>query len=137
MAGDAGIDGHLKYIPPTELHQYWELIKPGLIEIQKSSDGWIPEDVYAALRNNQATLHLDFAEEYGGFVVLQEQVNYDGKALHIWCAFSRSIKPITVYIPEIELLARKIGARRITLSSRRNWSHYFEEVVTIYKKEII
>src|SRR6185295_9987470 len=121
-------------IPPQDLRSVWDEIKQGLEEVRKSShDPWIPEDVYAEIKNGTATLHVE--KDGGGFVVLQKLNQYDGIALHIWCAYSKSLKPLEVYIAEIEQMARSIGAKRLTLSSKRNWQKYFEPV--IYGKELI
>lgn len=111
----------------------WSEIKEGLEIVRKyTNEPWIPEDVYAEIKNGAATLHMD--KDGGGFVVLQKQSQYDGISLHIWCAYSKSIKPLEVYIQEIEQMARNIGAKRLTLSSKRNWQKFFEPVV--YKREI-
>lgn len=127
------IDGHLKYIPPQELRSVWDEVKQGLWIVQKyTSEPWIPEDIYADLKYGNATLHIE--KNGGGFVVLQKQPQYDGVALHIWCAYSKGHQPLETYIQEIEEMARSIGAKRLTLSSKRNWAKYFEPV--IYKREL-
>jgi hypothetical protein len=134
MGGDANIDGHLIYIPPSDLRKVWDVVKSGLMEVRKHTDEpWIPEDIYTELKNGTATLHIE--KDGGGFVVLQKTPQYDGVALHIWAAYSEGLEPLETYIAEIEQMARNIGAKRLTLSSKRNWRKYFEPV--IYKKELL
>ena len=124
---------NLIYVSPVDLRQHWDCVKSGLMEVRKHTDEpWIPEDIYTELKNGTATLHVE--KDGGGFVVLQKQAQYDGIALHIWAAYSKSLKPLENYIKEIEQMARNIGAKRLTLSSKRNWQKYFEPV--IYRKEL-
>lgn len=112
---------------------HWEEVKNGLEQVrQYSHEAWIAEDVYAEIKNGTATLHLE--KDGGGFVVLQRQQHYDGPALHIWCAYSKSLKPLETYIKELEVMARNMGAKRLTLSSKRNWQKYFKPVV--YTREL-
>jgi len=38
------------FVEPKELHEYWPEVRPGLEEVAKFGDAWIPEDVYTGLR---------------------------------------------------------------------------------------
>lgn len=105
------------------------MIKPGL---EKIEGNWRPEDIYCAIRAGVSTLHIADPEEYEGFVVLTPLSSIAGKSLEITAAYSRSLRKITEYIPQIEQMARAIGAREIVLSSKRNWSRYFEPAHTVF-----
>ena len=130
-------DGKLTYIDPVDLHDYWPLILEGLKKVQKHSDGWIPEDVYACLRAGTSTLHIGYeGEDYEGFVILTPMQEFDGKKLNIWIAYGTG-GVVKKYLPEIEMMARRIGAKAITLASpRKGWARMFKPITTLYKKEL-
>ncbi len=122
----------MRYISPTELHENWDLIRE---DLQKHSDGWRPEDVYSCIQHNTSTLHIAEDDGYEGFVVLTPQTHFHGQVLHIWLAYGKNL--MEKYLPEIEDMARKIGAKEITFSSRRKgWEKYFTPCMTMYRKEI-
>ena len=128
------------YIPPTELHAHWDLIKPGLETIRQKIDGdWIPEDVYSALRAGTSTLHLGYNDdEYEGFIVLTPTPDYDGMTLFVWCVYSPTDSNVLErYWHELEQMGRNINAKKIRFySPRKGWSKMFKPVTTIYEKEI-
>ena len=94
------------------------------------------EDIYLSLKTGASTLHIDYAEDYGGFVVLTPLTTVSGKVLHITAAYSVGLRKIESYIPELEAMARAIGARELTLASTRNWGRYFSPKHTVYAKEV-
>lgn len=113
------------------------MIKPGLEVVRKRSGDWRCEDVYAAILSGSSTLHIaDKDGDYGGFVVLSPLKTLSGLVLHITAAYSTGTRKITDYIPEIEQMARNIGAKRVTLSSTRNWGKYFPYKHSVYAKEV-
>lgn len=134
----------LLYIPPSELHDYWFLVKPGLLEVKiNSSDGWIEEDVYSSLRNGQSTLHIGFVDgEYSGFLVLSKQQGYDAMRLFVWCCYAKTEHdPIALFVDDLLAMARSIKARQITFGSKRRWEkrlkqYGFEPMTTIYAMEV-
>lgn len=74
-----------KLVEPHELRQTWQFVRYGLERIlKKSPEYWIPEDVYASLANNKATLWLWIENDKPvGFVV-----GYlSNESFHIWCAY--------------------------------------------------
>jgi len=132
----------LHYIKPEELQEYWDLIRPGLETVRNNAgDGWIAEDIYYALKSKQSSLHLAYhGQEYVGFVVLTPIQHYDCKHLHIWCAYNIGEKEILeLVIPQLEAMAKSIGARKLTFGSPRKWDRRlkdFTPVRTIYEKEV-
>lgn len=135
MEGNENIDRNLIYVGSSDIGRHWASVREGLTEVRKyTSENWLPEDIYTALKNNQATLHIE--KDGGGFVILRQENHFDGIGLHIWCAYSKSLKKLPIYIDEIRQMAKSIGARRITLSSKRDWSKYFKPAMTIYEEEL-
>ncbi len=74
--------------------------------------------------------------EYGGFVVLTPLTTLSGMVLHITAGFSTGKRPVTEYLPEIEQMAKAIGAKQVTLSSTRNWGKYFTPKCTVFYREV-
>jgi len=109
------------------------LIKPGLEKIQGN---WRPEDIYCAIKTGVSTLHIADPEEYEGFVVLTPLSTISGKVLEVTACYSKSLRKFTEYQPEIERMARAIGAREFVFSSNRNWSRYFEPAYTVFRKAL-
>lgn len=136
---------YLDAVLVEQLQSAWKIVLPGLLKVQKHSvSHWIPEDVYAALRTGHSTLHLAYVgEEYAGFVVLTPTTTWDGKVLHIWCAYGvNGCDVVNVFIGEIEKMARGYGAKRVTFQSPRKWDrvimkHGYTPVQTEYAKELI
>ncbi len=132
----------LSYVKPVDLQGYWDLIKVGLEAVHKNaSDGWIAEDVYHAIKAGLSTLHLVYQDqEYVGFVILTPMQGYDVKKLHIWCAYNIGEKDVlAIVIPQLEDMARSIGARKLTFASPRKWERRlkdFTPVTTYYEKEV-
>ncbi len=114
----------------------WDLVKPGLEEVKRRSGDWRCEDIYTAIRTGISTLHIADADEYEGFVVLTPLTTVSGKCLEITVGYSTSIKKVTEYIPEIERMARAIGAKAVVVSSTRNWGRYFTPKCTVFYREV-
>ena len=122
----------LRYIPPNELSVWWEEVKPGLEIVKKRSGNWLCEDIYTAIKTGVSTLHL----VSHGFVVLTPLTNLSGKSLEITAAYSSGGVDIFNYLPELERMARAIGARELVFSSKRNWGKFFTPKCTVYSKEV-
>lgn len=121
------------YVPSGDIHKHWRSIKTGLQKVlKKSPSNWIPEDVYSALRAGTSTLHL--VDE--GFLVLTPKQDYDGMTLFVWIAYGEG-DVFEKYMPELEVMARQINARRIRFESTRDWSKRFRYVTTVYEKELL
>lgn len=93
------------------------------------------EDIYTAIKTGVSTLHIA-GDEYEGFVVLTPLKTVSGKSLEITAAYSKSLRKITEYIPELERMAKAIGAKELVLSSNRNWGRYFTPKCTVFKREV-
>jgi hypothetical protein len=123
----------MKYIAPVDLHEYWTHVKEGLEEVKKRSHAdWIPEDIYAALQAGHSTLHVNGE----GFVVLTPRKDFDGMTLFVWVAYGEG-DVFEKYLPELEMMARQINAKRIRFeSSRKGWGKRYKYVTSIYEKEL-
>ena len=148
MGRNAHTDGQLMeyiWIKPSLLKDYWGLIKPGLMKVQHHGEGWICEDVYAAIKSGTANLHIaNVDNEYAGFVVMSLTPSTDGVNLHIWAAYSNQNNPhlLEASMPEFDRWARDAGAGRITFHSpRKGWEKVgtkigFVPTMTIFERAV-
>jgi DNA-binding transcriptional LysR family regulator len=115
----------LRAIEPKHLAAEWERVRVGLVEVKKATtDDWLPEDVYMALRQGQAVLYLGegAARAYLGFLVLRMAPTHHSKRLEIWCAYSATKTPLMQHFwPHIKAVARNAGADSIGFGSAREW----------------
>lgn len=113
----------LRSIPPKEVGHDWERIRAGLVEVKRATtDDWLPEDVYMALKGGHATLYVgeNDAGDYLGFIVLRLVQTFNGSKVEIWCAYSATSRPLMrTYWPEIQAIAKQTGANLISFSSAR------------------
>lgn len=102
----------------VKFQDYWAQIKPYVVDLCSYSD-ILPEDVYALLKYNHATLFI----EEDVFLILQELQDSNGdKKLHVY--MSAALKNTTEsllhkYQEEVDELARNIGAKKITFDTDR------------------
>lgn len=116
----------LRPIPPKDIAFEWDRIRAGLLEVKKATtDDWLPEDVYCAIKTGQAALFVgeDQHGDYLGFLVLKLVPTFHSSRLDIWCAYSSGNTPLMrLYLPKIKELARNAGAMSIGFSSAREWA---------------
>lgn len=114
----------LRVIEPKNLAAEWERVRAGLLEVKKATtDDWLPEDVYMALRQGQAVLYIGegAAREYLGFLVLRMTPTFHDKKVEIWCAYSATSEPLMRrFWPHIKAVAKNAGAGLISFSSARD-----------------
>lgn len=118
---------NLRAIEPADIAFEWERVRAGLLIVKHATtDDWLPEDVYMAIKTGAA--HLFMAEDqdgdYLGFVVLKLVNTFHGKRLDVWAAYCSGKQPaIRIYLPKIKELAKRAGASVIGFSSARpEWS---------------
>lgn len=113
----------LRVIEPKDLAPEWERVRAGLVEVKKATtDDWLPEDVYMALRQGHASLYIGTGAhgEYLGFVVLRLLPTFHDSKVEIWCAHSATKRPaMRKFLPHIKAIAANNGASRISFSSAR------------------
>jgi len=113
----------LRAIEPKDLSFEWDRVRAGLLEVKKATtDDWLPEDVYMALRQGQAVLYVGEDEhgDYLGFLVLRLVRTFHGAEMQIWCAHSATSRPLMrEFLPQIKAIAGGAGAQRISFSSTR------------------
>jgi len=137
-------DRQLIYVPPVELQAYWGYVSPKLnIVAKRSKARWIPEDVYTALKNNSATLHIgEIDGDYVGFMVLSPSLDFDGQALTVWAVYNDSEQDVIAeFEDQIVSFARKIKAKRITFTSPRGWErrlrkYGYVETHKVFEKQV-
>lgn len=136
-------DGKLEWISPDNITHVWDLIRPGILNIEaRSIEGWRAEDIYTALRTGSSALHIAYGPEYLGFVVTTLISGYRDKSLNIWLCFNSSDRDIiNMFSEEMTKLAKTAGAKRITFYSPRNWERRLKDygflpVRTLYEKDV-
>lgn len=136
---------NLQWINPINLHDHWDTIKEGLEKVSVVGEGWIPEQVYMAIAQGQAYLHIAYHDEsYAGFVITQNTQGYIGMTLHVWAVYSNmnDFDILGQCMPTFQEWANKIQAKKITFSSKRKgWSKMAEKLgfkpsVTFYEIEV-
>lgn len=118
-------------IHPEALHGVWPRVSEGLAKIlEKSSDDWLPEDVYHALKSGQSQLFIVANEQgFAGFLVLRVVQREFSRTqdMHVWCAYS--VGDADVFEAGLNLVrdaARRAGCQRITFGSQREgWKKRF------------
>jgi len=130
-------------IAPAGLAAVWPRVRPGLDSMDKG-DGWIPEDLYMALKNNAATLYMVTIDgKEHGFIVLRLLPDFDGQRLHIWVLHSNSkVNLMAEFSDELDAIGKINNAIRLTFSSTRlGWAkvapkHRFTVRETVYERKI-
>ena len=102
-------------LSPANIEHHWYRLVPCLRTVQaKAPAEWTIPEVYQACRDSEAFLFL--APE--GFCILRPLA--DGHpTVQVWIAYAEGGGNLTRYEPEIERLAREIGATRLIFSSPR------------------
>ena len=134
-----------RWIPPAEIGDYWQTIKPGLIDTaEKAPGGWVPNDVFLQLANGQATLHLVIVEQhYRGFFVSKIVPGHEGNKLLIWLAHGDgSGNLMRDNMEQLKAWAKNIGAVKVQMqSNRKGWEKVaptlgFVPTMTIYETAV-
>jgi hypothetical protein len=114
----------LRYVEPKDISFEWDRVREGLLAIKPTtSDDWLPEDIYTAIKGGHCALHIGEDEEgnYLGFLVMQLIPSFHGQKLHIWCAYAATKKPLMrMFFPQIQDIARQAKATKISFSSMRD-----------------
>lgn len=137
---------NFEWVPPDRIGAVWGMVRPGVEKVAKHSGEWIAEDVYMALKQNNAALHLVIKEcGYVGFMVTQKQQTYARTKLFVWLAYSeaRDFNVLREGIAFLEGLCRQIGASCIKFESpRKGWEKKALELgyvakSTAFEKEVL
>lgn len=115
----------LRLVEPWELARYWLQVKGGVERVaEEASDGWLPEDVYMALKQNVSLLMVGYvANYYVGFVVLTPTLGWEGPQMHLWAVYNRGERDVLdTFLEDVREFARARGAVKITMTScRKGW----------------
>ncbi|TAM30259.1 MAG: hypothetical protein EPN60_05295 [Nevskiaceae bacterium] len=100
---------------PADIRDHWDRIAPAVAECLLGDEDR-PEDVYAACLYGHAHLYL----AADGFVVFKKRRTRLGTELRVWCAHCTGPAGALVrYRPDVERLAKEIGARAAVFESHR------------------
>ena len=83
---------------------------------RKSPEPWAADDIITACKQNRA---FCFVSNDRKTTVVLEPIADEYPTVHIWIAHSTQDDALKTYEPEIERLARAIGAKRLTFTSKR------------------
>lgn len=134
-----------RWIPPAEIGDYWQTIKPGLIDTaEKAPGGWGPSDVFLQLANGQATLHLVIVEQhYRGFIVSKIVNAHEGNKLLIWLAHGDGSDDLMLdNVQQLKDWAKNIGAVKLQFQSpRKGWERVgkklgFKVTQVVYEQDV-
>jgi hypothetical protein len=134
-----------EWIAQDAVHDVWETVREGLEEVSRYGDHWIPEDVYMALRQGQANLHIARVDGcYAGFIVAMPSRAWDGPVLHVWAVYAVPGFPRLrrECFAKLREFALDMHAKRITFTSpRKGWEKLgrvfgFEPRLTIFECEV-
>lgn len=132
-------------ILPDDVSAIWDGLRQGLEAVRHYADHWRPEDVYMALRQGQAYLHIAYVDgRYAGFTVSLPSRAHDGPVLHVWAVYAVPGLPRlrAECMAHLRRLADEMKARRITFTSpRKGWERVgkrygFEPTLTIFECEV-
>jgi len=102
------------YIEPTKLRDWWEWVRPKLLETQHAStDKWIPEDIYHECMVGRAMLWVMLDDKPRGFGILIPR----GDTLHIWCGYGAFL--MDEGFRHAREIAKSGGASKISFESLR------------------
>lgn len=83
---------------------------------RKSPEPWTTDGIITACKKNRA---FCFVSNDRKTTVVLEPIADEYPTVHIWIAHSTQGNALKTYEPEIERLARAIGAKRLTFTSKR------------------
>lgn len=132
---------NLKPIHPDNLRWYWDEIRPMLLRVKaKVSERWLPEDVYAAIKNGSAHLYavLDDYQGVQAIVIYKRERDWDGFVLRVWIACNKQPDRNTIdYLEQSHRIARSSGCKRIVWdSSRKGYVKIFPNTKISYRYEL-
>jgi hypothetical protein len=110
----------MRYIQPNELRNWWNWVRPGLEKIkEKSTEPWIPEDVYADCYSQNSMLWVLLRHDRPvAFLVVQPTP----AVLHVWCAYAYEDGCLEEGFKELKDLAKQQGWSKLSFDSdRRGW----------------
>ena len=118
--------GDLIAVPPDQLRALWPLVLPHIIKVRElCGEPWLPEDVYADLRNGTAWLLVrgELPNLTAVLVLKVEANNYNNeRELLLWIASTSEGRDVLEHLPQVDQMARQAGCNRVTFSStRRGW----------------
>ncbi len=122
----------------TPIREAWARVKPRLEEIRKKYDtNWLPEDVYAECLKETAFLY----EGPEGFIILVPQDDEYSleKELLIWIVWGNGADLQEKYLPQIEKLAKELGATSLVMRSPRTGfikKGYWDIALITYKRQL-
>lgn len=101
---------------PADIRREWPRIRAAVTAIL-AGDEETPEEVYAECRYGRAQLYV--CEQ--GFVVLKKYPREDSARpeLLVWLAQGEGVGLLHRHLPQLELIAREIGAATLAFRTRR------------------
>ncbi|MCF2133870.1 MULTISPECIES: hypothetical protein [Mycetohabitans] len=133
----------LTFVPPEHLAREWPALRTPLAAMH-AADGWLPEDVYCAIKLGGASLYLlEVDGKRQGFVVLRVIHEIDGPRLHIWVLYADTrVDVMALFSDDIDAIARAAGASKVTFGTTRcGWQRVaprygFKRRETLYERNV-
>lgn len=136
----------IEAIPPHEVVRWWDFIRPGIIGIKRRcKERWIPEQVFAKLAYNSATLYIFKVDgEPKGFAVLE--ICVDSLTQHRFVNFwlmhfpHNAIQHRQQLVEWCDATVRQVGLKHAQFASPRLWETIlgdaFKPRLTIFEREV-
>lgn len=130
----------LKPVTPDGLYALWPWVRAGLEKaVNKTSQRYLPEDVYVMLRGGRAWLYV--VGEQQGFAVMEKLLDPDGLVLFVFAMWGEpwSIAPMKAQLyDELTALAQSIGAKRVRMQGRKGWEAeaYWKPTAIVFEHEL-
>lgn len=128
-----------RLVPPVALRQHWPRIQSSLCAVRaKTSNDWIPEDVYHSIKSGESACHLAYdGERYAGLLVSKISVaEFSGtRSLFVWIAHNEGdADVIEAGVDMLRDMAGRANASRITFGSPRpGWAKRFPLITATYE----
>lgn len=110
----------IRAIPNTDIRSWWPFVKTGLEKIlTKSSEEWIPEDIYANCfcGNSLLWVLMDNSRPMGFWVVIPR-----GQTIHVWCAYTPYAGTLDIGMKLFCETAKSANMTKVTFESyRKGW----------------
>lgn len=134
----------MRFEQTTNLHPVWPWVRAGLERVLlKSSEDWIPEDVYHHLKAGRASLHIaKEGEQNLGFLIVElvpSIFNPDKKRLNVWICYAdptlgEHYADALIHAPEtiakLDDIAKFFGVTW-RLHGRKGWERVLKDVCDV------
>ena len=127
------------YITPVDApHLLWPVLEAAFQRVKdKTGEKWTPAYVMDRIISGQAglfRLHDDGA--HIAWVVV-ERHDQGEVWMNVWIVEGEGMDRFMEYLPLMDGLAKKIGAKSWRCTGRKGWGKYLKPIATVYERELL